>query len=858
MLQLDDPQDILKHLIENEKLTSYRPEDIVKQIQLSKRPEEDELAKENNLHLDLMGSHDFNIRKKEIKDLEKEWDQSSPKEKEYLEYIEEVENDITSPNYEEKIIAGTKFAPTIDDIEIEEINLYSILDSLTSNENELFDIEFNQDQENIFEVEELTKDHIENINIYDTNIVEEKDVPQKIRDQDKKKGSIKQKTISLKNIFQTGFLKFQDEGDELFFILKNKLLIYWDIILDFDDTLCTEVFLRSSVGQLCRYLSPNEIIERIDFINIHEKNYSELLKEILPNAYKYWSSQNDVSLLEQDLVHTLDGSTKIILEDQKVVSDEIIPFERIKAGLFNRKKEKKLRYPIYFVEKIIKEVITEYNIDEKMTAYMKVMISDGIDWEVVKENNKLTELDYNKYQFQVPEDTFQMVFGFCQSLLLDSCYHYLEQIKIRIKNFKKEIKIISKSLPKNFLNKFGGCFQMVFLDDDMIEKLPEKIRHSLRRLEELEFALMDEEHKFFIKQDILRNIFEYIPFNIYKSSLDKVKLITYHYIIKHLEDLVHLKIEESPNFFPTLLTRGSPNKLEMFRFDVIKILQSDKVLERFVFTLKEIATRWVNEYTRIFSFSKYFYDTYMITPDIFTDKIVKALLFGALKKKNPMTLRATFSTYLSMIHLIIYKEINSDFMKRRVGSFSKEDDLAAAAKRHSQRYFEVKNSDRSFVSKLLKNILEDNPKLLNENYYLFKRLDLGFILERDSLEMLASRPKEVSIHDWIFYWYHCFRHFDEPNYKIKKAFLNNRKTLLWQGPLKYIQSMCEEKLSEKLFNIIKDYDSVYKIIETIAEDIARRTANNGYLDKNFNILVKSNTAYIEEITKNIEKIAEKL
>ena len=66
----------------------------------------------------------------------------------------------------------------------------------------------------------------------------------------------------------------------------------------------------------------------------------------------------------------------------------------------------------------------------------------------------------------------------------------------------------------------------------------------------------------------------------------------------------------------------------------------------------------------------------MITPDIFTDKIVKALLFGALKKKNPMTLRATFSTYLSMIHLIIYKEMNSDFLKRRVGSFTREDDLA--------------------------------------------------------------------------------------------------------------------------------------------------------------------------------------
>ena len=52
MLQLDDPQSILKHLIENEKLTSFRPEDIIKQINLAKRPEESELAQENNLHLE--------------------------------------------------------------------------------------------------------------------------------------------------------------------------------------------------------------------------------------------------------------------------------------------------------------------------------------------------------------------------------------------------------------------------------------------------------------------------------------------------------------------------------------------------------------------------------------------------------------------------------------------------------------------------------------------------------------------------------------------------------------------------------------------------------------------------------------
>jgi predicted transcriptional regulator len=75
---------------------------------------------------------------------------------------------------------------------------------------------------------------------------------------------------------------------------------------------------------------------------------------------------------------------------------------------------------------------------------------------------------------------------------LDSCYNYLEDIKKRIKNFKKEIDELSKKLPKNFLNKFGGCFQMIFLEEETIDKLPEKVRYTLRRLEELEFALSKE------------------------------------------------------------------------------------------------------------------------------------------------------------------------------------------------------------------------------------------------------------------------------------------------------------------------------------------------------------------------------
>jgi hypothetical protein len=36
-----------------------------------------------------------------------------------------------------------------------------------------------------------------------------------------------------------------------------------------------------------------------------------------------------------------------------------------------------------------------------MTAYMNVLITDSINWDEVKENNLISELDYNKYKFQI-------------------------------------------------------------------------------------------------------------------------------------------------------------------------------------------------------------------------------------------------------------------------------------------------------------------------------------------------------------------------------------------------------------------------------------------------------------------------
>ena len=64
---------------------------------------------------------------------------------------------------------------------------------------------------------------------------------------------------------------------------------------------------------------------------------------------------------------------------------------------------------------------------------------------------------------------------------------------------------IKSHLPEKFLSKAGG-FQNIYLSDSEIRKLPDYFRIKIRRLEDLEFALMDKEHKYFIKEDITSRV----------------------------------------------------------------------------------------------------------------------------------------------------------------------------------------------------------------------------------------------------------------------------------------------------------------------------------------------------------------
>lgn len=808
------PQEILNKL-NQENSISGNPYHIMKAINNYNSPKITEFSELNNGLMEMVGSFD---------------------------YLSRAERVSLEDNIETNIIDNNK------------LNIHEILDEILSQDSDINDITFNQDQENLFELEEFNPAILDNLDNFNT--VLEQNIPEKIRNSDKKIGSVKQKTIEVYKLYDNRNLVFKDESEDLFLLARNKLMIYWDIIIDFEGVNeVSDTFLKYSIGELCQWLTPTEIMQRVTIANLDEDIYVNFLKTTLPNSYKYWINQKgileqNVSLDKLELYQTLTNE-KITLEEfepKEKLADKNIPFEFISAQFLGKKREKKLKYPVYFIEKITNEVLRKYNIDEIIYNYISTIIDCRIDWNIVDVNNKQKIFNEN-YKLLFGIEEFELIYGFTQTVLLDKCYEYLNEAKDNILNIKAEIAEIKSRLPENLKLK-NSSFYTIYMDSAILKKIPDHIRFKLRRLEELEFTLMDLEHKYFIKEDILKNVFEIISFSMYRSGLDKVKLIAFHYLTSYLENYSKEYWEKIPN----KKIRGHVTLIEIFRFELVSILQDDDNLKKFIFTIKELILKWVFKYTYTTPVAKVYFDFLMITPESLTEIILRYIALVAIKNKNPMTLRAIYSSYISLIHTSIYLSINNDVYDKKYGFFSALQNYKN--EENDANRFQIQNNNLSYINSFIRTFMLKNPRLLNENYHLSKRLGLNPILELDSLRLYATKPKEIPLHNWWIYYVRYFQYMDqESTIKIKSKFLKSDKRNAQQN---YISIITHEILREPLYKRIKDYEFVDQILDGICEDISMRSINRGYLDKNFNIEVKQNIEYFDTIYKLLNDIKTRL
>lgn len=731
--------------------------------------------------------------------------------------------------------------------------LDSLLDELLD-QNDINQITFDSDHENIFELENTPT--IDIMEAFKEDLTDE-EIIKGLKGTDKKIGSNLQKTIKVYELYNSKTLLFKDEAQELSDLLIHKLISYWEIIIDFNTiTDISDSFLRGVFDEICKYLSPTEIMEKITLINIKDELDIKVFKEIIPNAFKYWMSNSNiqnVDIEKLDLIRQLDPTSELILDSPEKLTARGIPFERINSRGLGNKREKKLRYPIWFVERVTEEVISKYDIDNKILGFIDSKIV--INWKEVLNNCNLKDSSF--YKYQINPEVYDDIFSFTEAIILDSCHHYLKDLKVEIDKLIEEIKDIKSKLPSKLITAGGVCFQNLYLDDKMVNELPPITKFRLRKLEELEFTLLDLEHKYIIKEDILRNIFEIISFSCYRTGLDKVKLVTYHYICRYLEELT-IPFKQENNIYKV---RGFVVPLEVFRYDLLNILCYDDTMKKFIFTMKELIMKWVSKYTFGSRLAQFYFDILMVTPDILTEQILRILALSIIKNKNPMTLRAIYSSYISLVHMIIDSSINyTDLDKKKYGNFGTIQRLSKNLDKHYDDRMLVPSAFKDSYpdSLLLRAWLYKNPKMLNENYHLMKRLHLYKFLEIDSLRIFATKPKDIGIYDW--YWYYTnFVQFIEKDsdmvYKIKSKYLKSDKK---NSQLKIIEIMCHDALYDKLKTTIIDPVCIGEILGVIAEDISMRTINRGYMDKDFNLIVKSNQDYLNYIHTSLMAIRDSI
>ena len=73
------------------------------------------------------------------------------------------------------------------------------------------------------------------------------------------------------------------------------------------------------------------------------------------------------------MLRQLDPSSELLLDEPEKLTARELPFERINAKMLGNKREKKLRYPIWFVERITEEVISISDLDNQVFKYLDLI-----------------------------------------------------------------------------------------------------------------------------------------------------------------------------------------------------------------------------------------------------------------------------------------------------------------------------------------------------------------------------------------------------------------------------------------------------------------------------------------------------
>lgn len=461
------------------------------------------------------------------------------------------------------------------------------------------------------------------------------------------------------------------------------------------------------------------------------------------------------------------------------------------------KTEQKINVSFEKVEKIVLNFLEEHKIDTLIETFIQDEYQKlNISYEEIKENSKLrTQKNYKK-QFGI--EFFNIIHEKVDYVLREKSQLYLKQ-----------------------------CEEQYTIDSSKYEEL----------------------------KLIIDNIFTQVGMTMFEENLNKIKLISFHYLLKILENYA----DEYTSILNLKNVRGFRISIEIFRYELIDIVAKDHDLVMFVSTLKSITEQWLIKYNRRTTIGQFYFDILMITPDLLVEKIIRHLVFTSLKNKNPISLRTIFSTYITLIHQNISSHYSTKLTKVKVGHFNQLNSLFEETS--SKHLSDFHNNTQMVTISRIKNHLVNNKRFYKSNYYIINDNDITKYLDLNYQDFLTGYRADINLIDYYYLYSKILKHTKNSfsseitnNLKVKSKFLNSTTESNMKN---YIQELTLNKFYSRFMDVLKDEEAVKLLCENITNNILNNIFPKGFLDKNLKLTIQTYDGYINEIIRllaSFEKI----
>ena len=451
--------------------------------------------------------------------------------------------------------------------------------------------------------------------------------------------------------------------------------------------------------------------------------------------------------------------------------------------------------------KYIEEITEKFLRDYEIDAKMEIFIQEKIDKEIDLNLAYQNVTSSKKYKSQIDVYFFYSIRDYLENIIQDS---------------------ISKEL--EYLKNNGE-------DEDFINK-----------------------HK-----EILENTMEEIKLTMFENGVKRTTLTAYHYFLKVFHKNTEAFIEKNN----IKKIKGIKNPNELLAKEIYTIVGNDPEMTRFVLTLKNLTEQWLIKYSTKTKIGEFYYDILMITPEYIVEKILKYLTMVAIKNKNPMTLRAIFSSYITLIHKNIFSYYATNLNKVKVGYFKQLEGLFA------ENFDLIHDKNNTFDPKkplfnhMINVYLMKNKRFLNTDIDFLNNEYFQYFFEPNYIDVLSryNYTTDVNLLDHVYIYNTVYKYTKNniqgapkiTNAKVINSYFFKKNTK--KKNINYIKEKLTSKLYPIFYNIFVDKDTVLDIIEVIAKDILKKINFDFYLDdETLDDLNMTFNEYLESIDYFIDKI----